>query len=230
MSNQPLQLNTYNQVSEYDNIKTDWKYIIKYLTIKNKTSIFDIIEKEKVIKTLQIYPAKKNVFRCFNYFNVDETKVVLIGQDPYHGENQANGLCFSTDNEKIPPSLRNIFKVLGKETNLENWAKQGVLMLNTSLTVLEKRPGTHMKYWLPFTKKILEYINKKCKNIVFVCWGAFAYNLIENINIDKEKHHILVSSHPSPLSFKRPLQHFPPFINSDVFNKINEKLSNPITW
>ena len=214
----------------YNMIKTDWKPIIEKLSIKDNISIYDKIKNDSKNKELKIYPKQENIFRCFNYFNIQDTRVVILGQDPYHGENQATGLCFDTNNNKKPPSLKNIFKVLKKETNLENWAKQGVLMLNTSLTVLENRPGVHIKYWLPFTKQILEYINKNCENVIFVCWGAFAYNLIQNIEVNLEKHTIYVSSHPSPLSFKRPLQEFPPFITSDIFNKINEKLLKPIIW
>lgn len=215
---------------EYTIIKTNWKSLIEKLSIKDNISIYDKIKNDSKNKELKIYPKKENIFRCFNYFNIEDTRVVIIGQDPYHREDQANGLCFATNATKIPPSLRNIFKLLKKETNLENWAKQGVLMLNTSLTVLEKTPGSHIKYWLPFTKQILEYININCENVIFVCWGAFAYNLIENTGVNTKKHTIFVSSHPSPLSCKRPLQEFPAFIISDIFNKINEKLSKPIIW
>ena len=220
---------------EYEIINTNWKPLLQKLSIENNKSIFEnIIETQKEkYKNSKIYPKQEQIFRCFNYFNIEETRVVIIGQDPYHGPNQANGLCFSVNpDEKIPPSLRNIYKVLKYKTDLEKWAKQGVLMLNTSLSVVEKNPGSHLKYWLLFTKQILEHINNHCKNVVFVCWGAFAFNLIENIQVKTQinNHKVLISSHPSPLSCRRGLKSFPSFLSSDVFNKVNELLENPIVW
>ena len=212
-------------------ITTDWKEIVEKYAIHNETPILDIIQKEreKFDQLAKVFPLPENIFRCFNYFNVKDTRVVIIGQDPYHGESQANGLCFCVNKDvKTPPSLRNIYKLLNKECDLTTWPQQGVLMLNSALTVLEKNPGSHMKYWIKFTKNIIEYINNNTTNVIFVAWGSFALNLLENI--DREKHHVLVSSHPSPLSCNRPLNKYLPFIKSDIFTKINNLLETPIIW
>ena len=114
--------------------------------------------------------------------------------------------------------MRNIEKVLGKKPDFESWAKQGVLLLNSSLTVLQGNAGSHMKYWLPFTKHIIDTINTTCNNVVFIVWGAFALKQTENI--DTNKHTVFISSHPSPLSCRKQLKNYPSFMDSDVFNTI----------
>ena len=214
-------------------IKTTWgdilkRYIIKY-DIENKYI------KEKCNNKLTIYPKFNNIFKCFNYFDIHSTKIVILGQDPYHGPNQATGLCFGVENKKIPPSLRNIGKLLKSDLKceledytLEKWAKQGVLLLNTALTVLHKSPCSHIKWWSPFTGKIIEYLNDECEGIIFVAWGAFAYKKLAKVNT--QKHHLLVSSHPSPLSYSRTYGKFPSFKDSKVFSKINALLDKPIDW
>ena len=201
-------------------IVTDWKPIIEELLVKYP-NIRNYIENNKY------YPAKEKIFKAFNYFNIDETKVVILGQDPYHGENQATGLAFGVECSKIPPSLKNIIKELqkynGKElqdTTLENWAKQGVLLLNYSLTVEPKMPGSNMKLWKDFTNTILSKLDN---NVIYVAWGAFAYELL------KDKKHLLYSSHPSPLSYSRKYKNIA-FKDSNVFENINKLLSNPITF
>jgi uracil-DNA glycosylase len=211
---------------------TNWKEIIETYQ-KNNNISFDTFLNDNP----DILPPRQHIFRCFEYFNIEQTKVVIIGQDPYHNEGEATGLAFDCVS-KIPPSLRNIFKVLGagatipqevgKHSNLESWAKQGVLLLNASLTVKKNTPGSHMKYWLPFTKFIIEMIDRSVENVLFVCWGAFAKDLCINV---KNK---LISSHPSPLSATRQLGDFPSFMESDVFNRINayliEKKLKPIEF
>ena len=145
-------------------------------------------------------------------YSLDQVKVVILGQDPYHGPNQAHGLCFSVPNSiKPPPSLINIFKELeddiGKKIdftngNLEHWAKQGVFLLNTTLTVERSRPLSHQKLgWNIFTDKVISTINKSRENIVFILWGSFAQSKKELI--DSNKHLILTAPHPSPLSAHR---------------------------
>ena len=182
-------------------------------------------ERDKFEGLVQIFPPSKDVFRCFNYFNCEDTRVVILGQDPYHGASQANGLAFAVNRDvKKPPSLKNIEKELGKEADIESWAKQGVLMLNASLTVREKTPGSYMKFWEPYTASIIEHLNTFGQDIVFVAWGAFALKQLENVNT--EKHTLLVSSHPSPLGANRSLRNYPAFIGSDVFNKINSALTD----
>jgi len=188
-------------------------------------------ERTKHKGNLEIYPKNENIFRCFNYFKLPETRVVIIGQDPYHGPNQANGLAFAVeDNIKKPPSLKNIEKELGKTVNIEEWAKQGVLMLNTSLTVPQSCPGNkyHINMWRPFTKQILDAINVICEGVVFVAWGAFAMNFLKDVDMDK--HTLVITSHPSPLSANKKLKTYPAFIGSKVFETINTKLKKKIEW
>jgi uracil-DNA glycosylase len=201
-------------------IVTNWKPIIEELLVK-----YPAIRKH--IENDTYYPQKCNVFRAFNYFNIEDTKVVILGQDPYHGENQAIGLAFGVKCSKIPPSLKNIIKELQKyngkdlqDTTLENWAKQGVLLLNYSLTVHPKKPGSNMKLWKDFTNSILSKLDKK---VIFVAWGAFAYELL------KDKENLLYSSHPSPLSYSRKYKDIS-FKDSNIFENINKLLEGVIVF
>lgn len=159
-------------------------------------------------KNHQCFPKGKEIFNAFEHCHFDDTKVVIIGQDPYHGIGQANGLCFSV-NENIPhpPSLINIFKeieqdlgtVYPKSGNLLRWADQGVLLLNATLTVRAHQAASHQKKgWEIFTDSIISTISKEKSNIVFLLWGGFAKQ--KSKLIDTAKHHILTSGHPSPLS------------------------------
>ena len=187
-------------------------------------------------KTQTIYPKQENIFKAFEYTPFSEVKVVIIGQDPYHGENQAHGLCFSVlDGIKFPPSLRNIFKELesdvGKKTpesgQLDGWAKQGVLMLNTVLTVREGQPTSHKnKGWEIFTQKAIEKLNQRKEPIVFLLWGAHAERIGEAVT--NSIHQKLISAHPSPLSARRG------FLGCRHFSKTNEILVkngfSPINW
>lgn len=161
----------------------------------------------------ECYPEKEAVFAAFNHCTFDNLKVVIIGQDPYHGVGQANGLCFSVhDGVKHPPSLVNILKELSDNYNtlypatgnLESWAKQGVLLLNTILTVEKGLPGSHQKKgWETFTDVVIKAISEEKENVVFLLWGGFAKK--KSKLIDVSKHHILTSGHPSPLSANRGL-------------------------
>jgi len=222
-------------------LKTDWREIIlnwiegnkSLWTTINENYNTDIINFKDI---LEIYPKIENIFRCFQYFDSKNTKVVILGQDPYHGPNQATGLCFGVSNDvKMPPSLKNIAKELKKDTNkdlsditLEKWARQGVLLLNTSLTVIQKTPGSHIKYWRHFTQFIIDYINTTCEGVVFVAWGAFAHKKLENVNLNK--HTLIVSSHPSPFSYFKNYRSYSSFCDSKPFIKINKKLETPIEW
>lgn len=173
-----------------------------------------------------IHPDRENVFKALELTSFENTKVVIIGQDPYHRENQAHGLCFSVSSGvKLPPSLRNIYKELesdvGKEftTNgqLDGWAKQGVLMLNAVLTVREGSPCSHKgKGWEIFTNRIIEEINKKQTPVVFLLWGAHAEKIGEAV--DNPIHHKLITVHPSPLSAHRG------FFGCKHFSKTNQIL------
>ncbi len=156
----------------------------------------------------ECYPKKAKIFNAFLHCSFQNIKVVIIGQDPYHGENQANGLCFSVNEGiKHPPSLKNIFKEIEtdlnipypKNGNLERWAKQGVLLLNTVLTVRHSKPASHKaKGWEKFTDAVIKTISEKKRNTIFLLWGASAKKKAKLIN---ENHHFILSSgHPSPLS------------------------------
>ena len=158
------------------------------------------------------YPPGKQIFNAFNLTPLNNVKVVILGQDPYHGPGQAHGLSFSVpDSVKPPPSLINIYKELQDDLkkevnfnngNLENWAKQGVFLLNTTLTVERSKPLSHQKIgWDTFTNKVISVISNELENIVFILWGSFAQSKKEYI--DSSKHLILIAPHPSPLSAHR---------------------------
>lgn len=157
------------------------------------------------------YPKGKNIFAAFNTCPIEQLKVVIIGQDPYHGEGQANGLCFSVhDGISHPPSLRNIFKELEKDIgktypksgDLSHWAKQGVLLINATLTVRAHKAGSHQKQgWETFTDVVIKYISDSQKDIIFLLWGGFAQK--KGKHIDTKKHVVFTSGHPSPLSANR---------------------------
>ena len=172
-------------------------------------NLTDFVRQE--YKNYTCYPPGKQIFNAFENCSFENTKVVILGQDPYHGKGQAHGLCFSV-NEGIahPPSLINIFKELEsdlnipyhKSGNLTKWARQGVLLLNATLTVRAHQAGSHQnKGWETFTDAVIKIINEKKKNVVFLLWGGYAKKKIALIN--KEKHKILTSGHPSPLSANR---------------------------
>lgn len=173
-----------------------------------------------------VYPRAKEIFAAFEHCKFNEVKVVILGQDPYHGEGQANGLCFSVnDGVKPPPSLVNIFKEirndLGKPMpnsgNLVRWADQGVLLLNATLTVRASSPGSHQnKGWEQFTDAAIKALSAQRENLVFVLWGAYAQKKGEVI--DRNKHFVIMSPHPSPFSADRG------FFGSKPFSKTNEYL------
>ena len=202
------------------------KYNLKYKD-KNLDNILNLIKIENMSKN--IYPEYINIFNCFKHFKLYETKVVILGQDPYHNINQACGISFGVNNNKPPPSLKNIIKELNTDLNISmsdytllNWAKQGVLMLNTSLTVVENKPTSHLKQWYEFTKFIIDDINKNLDNVIFIAWGAFAHKKL--IDIDIKRHYLIISSHPSPLSAYKKYKSYPEFIGSKPFSKTNEIL------
>lgn len=183
-----------------------------------------------------IYPIGSNIFNAFNHTPLPGVKAVILGQDPYHGEGQAHGLSFSVqDGIKFPPSLKNIFKEYSDDLhmdiptsgNLEKWAKNGVLMLNATLTVRKGEPGSHQgKGWEPFTDKVIKTISDLRAGIVFILWGKFAQAKIKLI--DTSKHFIISSPHPSPFSVHRGFYGSKPFSTA---NKILiENGLEPIDW
>ncbi|WP_141046114.1 uracil-DNA glycosylase [Aliarcobacter cryaerophilus] len=169
-------------------------------------------EIDKRYENSTVFPEKQNIFKAFSLTKLDNLKVVILGQDPYHGFGQAQGLAFSTPaNIKNPPSMQNILKEiqsdLGKKSVCEDgdltpWAKQGVLLLNTILTVEEAKPKSHHNLgWEVFTDNIIKYISDNCKDTIFILWGSPAISKTKLI--DRKKHHILTAPHPSPLSSYR---------------------------
>ena len=207
------------------NIKTNFKDIFDNF-LKQKEFV-DLLDKVDLLYSLnEVFPPKNLIFDCFNYFNIEDTKVVIIGQDPYHGINQANGLAFSVnDNVKLPKSLINIFKELKNDLgiiktngNLSSWAKQGVLLLNSTLTVNKNQAGSHQFLnWEKYTDEIIKIINRTKKHVVYILWGNWAIN--KKRFIDDKNNLIICSSHPSPLSA------YHSFFNSKPFSRTNNYLS-----
>ncbi|MDB2426207.1 uracil-DNA glycosylase [bacterium] len=193
-----------------------------------------LLAEQKSKKT--IYPQQEEYFEAFNQTPLDKVKVVIIGQDPYHGPNQAHGLCFSVKKGvKIPPSLRNIYKEQERDLgitqpqhgHLVEWSKQGVLLLNATLTVEAGKAGSHQKKgWEEFTDKVIRVLNDKKENLVFMLWGAYGQK--KGAAVDEKKHLVLKTVHPSPLSAHRG------FIGCGHFSKANEYLISkglePINW
>jgi uracil-DNA glycosylase len=194
----------------------------------------DFVEQEYSQK--MIYPPKNSVFAAFEACSFNNVRVVILGQDPYHGPDQANGLSFSVNSGmKTPPSLRNIFKEIQsdlgidttQDTDLTRWAKQGVLLLNATLTVQAKTPGSHQKKgWEEFTDRVIKELSENKKQLVFILWGAYAKK--KGSVIDSSKHCIINSAHPSPFSAYRG------FFGSKPFSKTNDYLLKteqlPIDW
>ena len=184
-----------------------------------------------------IYPAPRNIFRAFELTPFDKVEVVILGQDPYHNQNQANGLCFAVSpGVQLPPSLQNIFKELevdlgqpvkNRGGDLERWAKQGVLLLNATLTVEAHKAGSHQgKGWEEFTDAVIRKLSEGKENLVFILWGNYAKQ--KGAHIDRTKHLVIESAHPSPFSA------YNGFFGSKPFSKTNEYLvehdKNPIDW
>lgn len=187
-------------------------------------------------KTTTIYPPGSLIFNAFNLCPFEKVKAVIIGQDPYHGPGQAHGLCFSVrEGVEFPPSLKNIFKEIEMDLgiarpvsgNLERWASQGVLLLNATMTVRAHQAGSHQKKgWEQFTDSVISIINSEKENIVFFLWGAYAQKKGESI--DRSRHLVLESVHPSPLSASRG------FFGNKHFSRCNDYLTKngiaPVNW
>lgn len=216
-------------------IQSDWKDILKNELEKDYVKKLEsFLEIEYQTKT--VFPQKKDIFSALNNTPYSDTKVVILGQDPYHGENQAHGLSFSVlPGTKLPPSLVNIFKELSSDCDivvpnsgyLMPWSKQGVLLLNTVLTVEKGKAHSHKnKGWENFTNCIIKSLNEKEQPIIFVLWGKPAQEKKKLIDLDK--HIIIEAPHPSPLSAYRG------FFDSKPFSKTNEYLiktgQKPIDW
>ena len=187
-------------------------------------------------KATSVYPPPKDIFRAFNECPFDKVKVIILGQDPYHGAGQANGLCFAVHHGvATPPSLQNIFKEIesdlgrpaNRDADLSRWAKQGVLLLNATLTVRASEPGSHQgKGWEHFTDAAVRALNEGREHLVFMLWGNYAKQ--KGAHIDRAKHLVLESAHPSPFSA------YNGFFGNKHFSKANEYLKergeNEIEW
>lgn len=184
----------------------------------------------------QVFPPRNRIFAAFDRTPLPDVKVVIIGQDPYHGQGQANGLCFSVaDGIKHPPSLRNIFKEIESDLghpypasgNLEPWADQGVLLINATLTVRAHQAGSHQgKGWEQFTDRVIDVLSGQREGLIFLLWGRFAQNKAAHINA--EKHHVLKAAHPSPFSAHSGFfgcRHF-----SQVNALLEENGQKPLVW
>lgn len=214
----------------HDLIKTDWKQLFTKEDFSNLES-FLISERQ----SYNIFPDQDKIFEALNLTSFEQTKVVILGQDPYYNKNQANGLSFSTNSKQLPRSLINIYKELNDDLGIEicshgllhKWANEGILLLNSTLTVRENQPNSHAHkvMWSRFTNKIIKELNKK-QDVVFIFWG---YNNKDRSNlIDQEKHLVIFSSHPSPQSAHKG------FFQSKCFSKANQHLISkniqPIDW
>jgi len=217
-------------------IPRPWQaYLSQELTLEYMQSLQKFIQLELKSNKI-IYPRIQDVFMALELTTFENAKVVILGQDPYHGEGQAHGLAFSVpDNLVLPPSLRNIFHELENDLgikkplsgNLESWAKEGVLLLNAVLTVEKNRVGSHQRRgWEKFTDKIIQLLNDKKENLVFILWGSHAQEKAKFVRSDK--HLIIKSVHPSPLSSYRG------FFGSKPFSLTNNYLKShgirPVDW
>lgn len=209
-------------------IDDSWKAVLEsQFNSPYFTSLIEFVKQQYANRTC--YPKGSQIFAAFDRCKFNEVKVVILGQDPYHGPGQANGLCFSVnDGIAFPPSLINIFKEIEndlgkpfpKTGNLERWADQGVLLLNATLTVEQSKPGSHQNQgWETFTDAVIKAVSDHKENVVFLLWGGFAKSKASLI--DKNKHYILTSGHPSPMSANRGY-----WFGNKHFSKTNEFLKS----
>ncbi len=218
-----------------DLLQNDWKSVLKSTLESEKFTVLS----EKVLQAYRdevVFPPLNQLFEAFNQCSFENTRVILLGQDPYHGEGQAHGLSFSVPNSiPLPPSLKNIYKELFNDLglmrasgDLTDWAKQGVLLLNTSLTVRAGEAGSHASFpWPVFTKAVLNALNTQDKPLVFLLWGNHAQQFASMIN--ETKHAVIKSAHPSPLAANRG-----GWFGTKPFSKTNDFLISrgmlPIRW
>ena len=230
---------TDQQLHKLDKVQLDasWKYgLSDFLLSSQMDELRDFLLSEKQAQK-EIYPPSSLIFNAFNTTPLEQVKVVILGQDPYHGPNQAHGLSFSVQKGiALPPSLRNIFHELHADVGVEiprhgdltHWAEQGVLLLNSVLTVEAGQPTSHQKRgWENFTDHVIDVLNEQREHIVFILWGAYAQR--KGQRIDPNKHLILKAAHPSPLAANRG-----GFFGCKVFSKTNNYLKHngiePIDW
>lgn len=212
---------------------------LKWQTFLATTCADELIDIDRKLEALSvnrtIYPPQSQIFNALFLTPIDKVKIVILGQDPYHGKGEANGLAFAVNRGvRTPPSLRNIYKELGlnpgkisQDELLINWAKQGILLLNSSLTVIQDKPNSMADIgWQVVTDRVIKYINDSCEHVVFMLWGSFAQK--KTLLIDTKKHLILSTTHPSPFSAHKG------FLGCNHFNLANQYLAqygySPINW
>lgn len=218
------------------NIEPSWKKVLRKEFQQEYFAKLTSVVRSEYLKG-SVYPPPKYIFRAFELTPFDQVKVVILGQDPYHGQGQANGLCFAVNRGmQLPPSVQNIYKEIVSDLghvsayphgDLEGWAKQGVLLLNATLTVSEHTPGSHQNIgWEQFTDAAICALSAQKTNIVFILWGAYAQK--KGLVIDAAKHRIIKSPHPSPFSA------YSGFFGSKPFSQCNTYLAqhnlDPINW
>lgn len=230
---------TEQEQAKLNHVRLDlsWKVALtEFLLSQEMDNLREFLLKEKTENKV-IYPPNALIFNALNTTPLDKVKVVILGQDPYHGENQAHGLSFSVQRGvALPPSLRNIFHELhndlgvpiSQQGDLTQWAEQGVLLLNSVLTVVAGQPTSHQKQgWEEFTDHVIDVLNQQREHVVFILWGAYAQR--KGKRIDTDKHLVLKAAHPSPLAANRG-----GFFGCKVFSKTNHYLKQngiePINW
>ena len=217
-------------------IEPSWKRVLEKEFDKDYfKTLTKFVKNEYESRT--VYPPPKFIFRAFELTPFDKVKVVILGQDPYHGPGQANGLCFAVNKGvRLPPSLQNIYKEIATDTgkppvytdgDLEEWAKQGVLLLNATLTVSAHEPGSHQNQgWEQFTDIVVKALSEQKENLVFILWGAYAQK--KGAVIDENKHLIIRSAHPSPFSAANGFFGSRPFTRCDTYLVTHGEV--PIIW
>jgi len=213
-----------------DTITNNWNPILQKIML-DYPDLETKLKEDKEKYSYDIFPPQHLIFQAFNLCPIDNLKIVIIGQDPYHQPNQANGLAFSVNqNNKLPPSLRNIFQEIKNDLGETNYqvksgdltylANQGILLLNTTLTVRHSKPNSHLKLWKGFTQKVINYLLEEKEDIIFMLWGNNAKTLLSKKSEEVlKKHHIYKSTHPSPLSANRG-----GWFGQKMFSRVNEKL------
>ncbi len=219
-----------------ETVKTDWKDLL--LEIDTEELDEYLTERKDICDQLDfgMFPPQDLIFNCFSFFDIKDIKVTVISQDPFIRPGQAMGLCFSVPEKiKIPPSLRNIYKEISDDLEIDtserngdltHWAEQGILLLNSALTVMEGKPNSHQKKWTPYTNQLIKMISERTENVIFILWGNNARS--KKKLIDTDKHYIIEGVHPSPLSANRG------FFGCKHFSECNEILKSlgkePINW
>ena len=223
-------------MSDEIKIEASWKKVLEAEFDQDYFKELRVFVKNEY-KSASVYPPPKHIFRAFELTPFDAVEVVILGQDPYHGKGQANGLCFAVGGDMaLPPSLQNIFKeiesdlgqkIIHRTGDLERWARQGVLLLNATLTVRASTAGSHQnKGWERFTDAVIQALSDRKENLVFILWGNYAKQ--KGKNIDRSKHLIMESAHPSPFAAAQGFFGSRPFGRANAYLETHKK--RPVDW